>query len=406
MDRNLILVRKWSCCGRRIKVLGVHDLLHAFCVNEAQKENLLHVVRENGSDFPQRCFRWLSIQSSNFDVSTLSYSSRSCRSIFCFPECTSLNLEQFKLLRVFFFISWEMYHNIVDLVHLRYLPPRLEGENIIELFKAWNLHTLHTSADDMINYLEFPQLQYFSCDSITGHPPKFVHQNLQSLSWLKPKHCTKKFFRRVPNVKKIRICGELKKCNDCIKNLVSLQQLERLYICANIRSYKSPNMIEINSQIVLLKSLRRLQLRRNCFEWNGINVLCKLPRLEVLKVSRACVGKEWELPEDDKFCQLIVLQIGGTDLKDWKATGDHFPKLEHLSLFWCEKLKEIPSGFAEISRLKSIQLRGCLPSVVASAQEIKEEQFDYLNNIVDVDVVVAEQHGYSLVVSESESYEA
>ncbi|XP_019163637.1 PREDICTED: putative late blight resistance protein homolog R1C-3 isoform X1 [Ipomoea nil] len=58
MDRNLILVSKWSCCGRKIKAFGVHDLLLAFCVKEAQKENLLHVVRENGSDFLQRCFRW------------------------------------------------------------------------------------------------------------------------------------------------------------------------------------------------------------------------------------------------------------------------------------------------------------------------------------------------------------
>nr|GLL31931.1 putative late blight resistance protein homolog R1A-10 [Ipomoea trifida] len=126
-------------------------------------------------------------------------------------------------------------------------------------------------------------------------------------------------------------------------------------------------------------------------EWNGINILCKLPRLEVLKLlSNACVGKEWELPEDDdKFCQLIVLEIHSTDLKDWKATGDHFPKLKHLSLSSCKKLKEIPRGFAEIEELKSIQLAGCRPSVVASAQEIKEEQLDYLNNIVDV--VVAEQ---------------
>nr|GMD15064.1 disease resistance protein RPP13-like isoform X6 [Ipomoea batatas] len=95
-------------------------------------------------------------------------------------------------------------------------------------------------------------------------------------------------------------------------------------------------------------------------------------------------GKLWELPEDDKFCELIVLEIGETDLEDWKATGHHFPKLEHISLSSCKKLKEIPSGLAEISRLKSIQLRGCCPSVLASAQEIKEEQLDYLNNIVDV----------------------
>nr|GMD17044.1 disease resistance protein RPP13-like isoform X6 [Ipomoea batatas] len=117
-----------------------------------------------------------------------------------------------------------------------------------------------------------------------------------------------------------------------------------------------------------------------------------LQRLEVLKIYDACVGKLWELPEDDKFCQLIILHISQTNLKDWKATCDHFPKLEHLSLFSCNKLKQIPSWFAEISRLKSIQLRGCSPSVVASAQKIKEEQLDYLNNIVDV--VVPDQDGY------------
>nr|GMD13347.1 collinsiaXVI-like protein [Ipomoea batatas] len=129
-----------------------------------------------------------------------------------------------------------------------------------------------------------------------------------------------------------------------------------------------------------------------------------LQRLEVLKIYNACVGKLWELPEDDKFCQLIVLEIHSTDLEDWKATGDHFPKLEHLSLYLCEELKEIPSGFAEVSRLKSIQLMGCRPSVVASAQEIKEEQLDYLNNIVDV--VALGQYGYSSVSEpESDEYE-
>nr|GMD18198.1 disease resistance protein RPP13-like isoform X6 [Ipomoea batatas] len=96
------------------------------------------------------------------------------------------------------------------------------------------------------------------------------------------------------------------------------------------------------------------------------------------------------------------MKIGSTDLNGWKATGDHFPKLEHLSLFSCKKLKEIPSGFAEISKLKSIDLADCRPSVVASAEKIKEEQLDYLNNIVDV--VVSERRGYSQI-SEPESDE-
>nr|GMD15065.1 disease resistance protein RPP13-like isoform X6 [Ipomoea batatas] len=129
-----------------------------------------------------------------------------------------------------------------------------------------------------------------------------------------------------------------------------------------------------------------------------------LQRLEVLKLyDHACVGGQWELPEDEKFCQLIDFEIDATDLEDWKATGDHFPKLEHLSLFSCKNLKEIPSGFAEIEGLKSIKLAGCRPSVVASAEEVKQDQLDYMNNIVDV--VVGKHHGYPPVY-ESESDEA
>nr|GMD13373.1 putative late blight resistance protein homolog R1B-16 [Ipomoea batatas] len=156
----------------------------------------------------------------------------------------------------------------------------------------------------------------------------------------------------------------------------------------------------IKEELVKIKNRDEVEERKTAHD--------VLQRLEVLKLSGACVGKQWELPEDDKFGQLIVLKIGSTDLKDWEATGDHFPKLEHLSLFSCKKLKEIPSGFAEISKLKSIQLADCRPSVVASAEEIKEEQLDYLNNIVDV--VVAERRGYSAYTRvskpESDEYES
>ncbi|XP_019160940.1 PREDICTED: disease resistance protein RPP13-like [Ipomoea nil] len=43
-DRNLILVKKQSICGRRVKTFRMHDLVHSFCVSEAKKENLLHYV--------------------------------------------------------------------------------------------------------------------------------------------------------------------------------------------------------------------------------------------------------------------------------------------------------------------------------------------------------------------------
>ncbi|XP_019171195.1 PREDICTED: disease resistance protein RPP13-like [Ipomoea nil] len=59
MDRNLIILNKLSCCGRKVKRFRMHDLLHAFCVKEAQNENLLHVVQsENSSYYPQKGFLW------------------------------------------------------------------------------------------------------------------------------------------------------------------------------------------------------------------------------------------------------------------------------------------------------------------------------------------------------------
>nr|GMD18182.1 protein SIEVE ELEMENT OCCLUSION B-like [Ipomoea batatas] len=67
---------------------------------------------------------------------------------------------------------------------------------------------------------------------------------------------------------------------------------------------------------------------------------------EVPKNVKCPQCKECELPEDDKFCQLIALEIDRTELNDWKAT----------------------------------------------AEEIKKEQLEYMNN--NVDVVVTEEHDY------------
>nr|GMD67836.1 disease resistance protein RPP13-like isoform X6 [Ipomoea batatas] len=102
----------------------------------------------------------------------------------------------------------------------------------------------------------------------------------------------------------------------------------------------------------------------------------------------ACLGEEWELSETEKFCELIVLDIATADLKHWKASVDHFPKLERLILYWCYNLEELPTDFAEISTLKSIELKQCLPTMVTSAREIEKEQHDYGND----EIVVIEEN--------------
>nr|GME04230.1 disease resistance protein RPP13-like isoform X6 [Ipomoea batatas] len=133
------------------------------------------------------------------------------------------------------------------------------------------------------------------------------------------------------------------------------------------------------------------------FEWEEINILSKLPRLEVLQLLwKSCVGKEWEIEEEVIFCQLIALYIHECDLKHWKASSYNFSKLEYLFLFECGKLREIPIDFDEIPTLKSIELWRCLPSAVKSAKKIEDAQHDCGN----YDMVVVEEETLDVLESE------
>ncbi|XP_019180017.1 PREDICTED: putative late blight resistance protein homolog R1B-12 isoform X2 [Ipomoea nil] len=183
---------------------------------------------------------------------------------------------------------------------------------------------------------------------------------------------------RKPNDRIIIRKPNIDEPNDCIKNLVSLQQLESLSLCV-VTDGIPDLMPQIINNILLLKSIRKLTFRKMKSEWKAINVLSKLPRLEVLKLRNSELGKKWEVPENVKFCHLICLKISHGNLKHWEAGVDNFPKLERLFFNDCSELREIPNSYAEIPTLNLIQLKRCLPSAVMSAKQIEAEQHDYGN---------------------------
>ncbi|KAM3204231.1 hypothetical protein P3L10_027640 [Capsicum annuum] len=77
-------------------------------------------------------------------------------------------------------------------------------------------------------------------------------------------------------------------------------------------------------------TLKKLTLRGCQLPWDLMTILCKLPKLEVLKLKDyAFQGSEWE-PTDERFQQLKFLLLDGTDLIHWKASSFQFPKLESL----------------------------------------------------------------------------
>ncbi|XP_019164221.1 PREDICTED: putative late blight resistance protein homolog R1A-10 [Ipomoea nil] len=387
MDRNLILVSKRSCCGRKIKEFGVHDLLHAFCVRECEKQSLLHVVDESGSNFPQKGVRWIRIQRvafEDFDISELHSLSKHCRSIIYFPELPkySISLEFFSLLRVFY-VTHQFHFPIQRCptvhIHLRYLWKFGTNNPYDSLYSnAWNLQTYRAYDNIELKYLRFPQLQYIHCGNICESFPKSVHQNLQVIYRLQDSQCHQESFKKVPNLKKVTIIIG-KTDDDCTKNLVCLQQLESLSLCGDTRGYEIP--AQIINNILLLKNIRKLRFDDLISEWRVFNVLSKLPRLEVLKLWYSDLGYKWEVPENVKFCHLICLKICSGNLNHWEVgDGAHnFPKLERLFLKRCFGLREIPNSFAEISTLNLIQLDMCPSSAVMSAKQIEAEQHDYGN---------------------------
>ncbi|XP_031111838.1 putative late blight resistance protein homolog R1A-3 [Ipomoea triloba] len=351
--RNLILVSQASSsCGGKIKAFRIHDLLHSFCVREAKKDNLLHVVYENGCSSPPKDFRWVSIQSNNLSRHTSYSIFRNCRSIFSFsPIGTYLNLKFCSLLRVLYNIEYK----IANLVHLRCLFSNGSHKNMLKPFRAWNLQIFSSDRRlGEIGILEFPQLQHFNCYYIAGDFPIFFHQNLKSISWIGPDQCTRELFANIPNVKK------------------------------RIKYVMNPN-----NHIGRLENLKKLVVCDFPFGWKAVNSLSKLPKLEVLKLLRCiCIDEEeWKLSKNEKFEQLVYLKIDAIYLKCWEASAYHFPNLECLILS-CEKLEKIPANFAEISNLKSIKLIGCLTSAVASAKQILEEQHDEGND----DMIVIEKY--------------
>ncbi|PHT35299.1 hypothetical protein CQW23_27099 [Capsicum baccatum] len=203
--------------------------------------------------------------------------------------------------------------------------------------------------------------------------------NIQTISYLSPRCCTKEVILRIQNVKKLGINGDDGdyECSELCSTLVHLQQLETLSL-KSFSNWTVPNANDFPA------SLKKLKLEETNLRWSYLDIIAKLPNLEVLKLmSRACRGKEWD-PIVRGFNQLKLLIIENNYLDYWKATNDNFPVLEHLIISDCFFLKEIPIEFAEIHSLQLIELRGCLPELGESAARIQKENKDLGNEPVDV----------------------
>ncbi|XP_051115857.1 putative late blight resistance protein homolog R1B-16 [Andrographis paniculata] len=359
IDRNLIIVRKRGVSGKA-KYCGVHDLVRDLSLKEARKENFTLVAKlsSNSAVF----LGW----SLNKDVELL------------WRFLTSLPLNMFKNIFV---------ESIVHLVQCRYLSVPNLGRLLVEkklrmLPVLWNLQTI--SINEFLTTITLPsmfwtmtQLRYINIISnivLPEPPPKSQFyctlENLQTLSFVRDFRCSEEIYKRIPNVKKLKIRYFSQDVEEgpyySLSNLVHLCRLESLHLHGMMVSIKD---------ISFPHSLRKLKIKRTNIWWSEMVAIGSLPNLEILVIGfQGVQGLEWNVTKGE-FVRLKKLCVSDVDLKHWKTEEGSFPSLEELEL-WRLLLQELPDplNFADIPKLRLINLIVRGKSIKSWAKQIKEER--------------------------------
>lgn len=425
VERSLISVSKRSSRGK-IKKCKIHDLLHEFCVRVAKKECFFHVTDRSLRDLPTYITRshitHTSDQSLPEKIVSLrrvsihpntqtnrphpaSLPTSTVRSVLNFDPTLSLSVDflNSSLLRVLDTVnanSFDFPTETVELLNLRYLSC-LSGTRELpsSMYKLRNLQTLilccmESSFRLPLETWRMPHLRHVHLNpvilpdppvaGVEGENSLIVLQDLQSLSTVINFKFVEDILRRIPNLKKLGILYiDIRDdwSDYYLNNLKLLKNLEALK-CLFHFPYQT-----FLKKIIFPPSLEKLTLRGCLLPWEDMTIVGQLPKLQVLKLKRkAFSGAVWE-PKEGEFLHLKFLLLEENNLEDWNAESTHFPILEHLILHNCQRLKEVPCGIGEILTLQKIELYYCSDSLVTSAKDIYEEQYNSGNEDFQVCIV-------------------
>ncbi|KAK4437378.1 putative disease resistance RPP8-like protein 2 [Sesamum alatum] len=300
--------------------------------------------------------------------------------------------DAFKLLRVLdvraiIFTRFPFY--LTQLVHLRYIALSSDFKVLPEaISKLWNIQTIIVFTSSRILEIKADILKMIYLRHLETNASIILRKqgesgnggNIQVLANLSPESCTGYLFEKANNLKKLGIRGRLtillddKSGSSPFDNLGKLHQLENLKLLNDVHIYPDEAKLPcLPPPHKFPPKLISLTLSYTLLKWEQMYVLGMLEHLRVLKLKNtAFVGERWEAV-DGGFRQLEVLHIQYTNLVVWEASSHHFPKLQHLKLWNCEKLEALPFGLAEISGLQVIDLYRTTKSAAASARKIQNE---------------------------------
>ncbi|MCD7456835.1 hypothetical protein HAX54_033318 [Datura stramonium] len=180
---------------------------------------------------------------------------------------------------------------------------------------------------------------------------------------------TNRIFAKIPNLQKLRC--EVLTCDaffPAFNNLTKLEMLKFSWGRAGTWA----------TVLNLPPSLKKLTLSNGRIF--SLDQVATLPKLVVLKLQQVIIeSEEWEVT-DEQFLHLKFLKLQDPFFSEWNVSDDAFPCLEHLVLRRLRRLEKIPSRFADMPTLKSIEVMTCKESLVESAKDIKETQVEEMQN--------------------------
>ncbi|KAH9763975.1 Disease resistance RPP8-like protein 3 [Citrus sinensis] len=274
---------------------------------------------------------------------------------------------------------------IENLFLLRYLKlniPSLKSLPSSLLSNLMNLYTLDmpfSYIDHMADeFWKMKKLRHLNFGSITllAHPGKYCGslENLNFISALHPCCCTEDILGRLPNLRNLRIRGDLSYNQSLLsKSLCRLSCLESLKLA---NESKMPRLSKIVlAEYLFPHGLTHLSFSNTDLMDDPMPALEKLPLLQVLKLKQNSYSGRKLNCGSDGFPNLKVLHLKSMLwLEEWTMGIGAMPKLECLIINPCAYLKKMPEQLRCIKSLNKFDCWWPQPELRQKLREFEDKE--------------------------------
>ncbi|OMO84511.1 disease resistance RPP8-like protein 3-like protein [Corchorus olitorius] len=136
-----------------------------------------------------------------------------------------------------------------------------------------------------------------------------------------------------------------------LTGLCQCEHLQKLCFYGKIEKLPDPQEFPPN--------LIKLSLYNSHLQRDAITKLEKLPNLEMLVLGDGSYNWRDMIFSSESFPKLEILRLHLLkELEEWNVEERAMPKLKHLVINRCEKLKKIPDGLKMVTTLKELEIVG------------------------------------------------